>query len=189
MNAPPTAGRLFVAVPLGAPTRRAVAAYLARAFGPSVPGRAVLPDAWHLTLRFLGETPAEAAARLRARLAAADLGRAFDLSIEGPGAFPSPARARVLWLGVGRGAGPLATLAAAVEAAALAAGFAPETRPFEGHLTVSRLKVGADLRAEMAAAPPFSRRERVSGIVLLQSHLGAGPPRYVPLETFPLAPA
>ena len=53
---------------------------------------------WHVTLAFLGEVGEDAAAALRPRLArAAGRHPSLSLSFSGAGAFPSRARARVLW--------------------------------------------------------------------------------------------
>src|SRR5580692_1719472 len=56
---------------------------------------------WHVTLAFLGEVSEVSLARLQPRLErAARRHRAFGLSFAGAGAFPSPARANVLWSGL-----------------------------------------------------------------------------------------
>ncbi len=180
-------GRLFLGIPLPDGPRGALVAHLGAAFGGRLPGRAVPPANWHLTLRFLGDTEADRHRALVDGLRGAALGPAFDLGFAGLGAFPRPARATVLWVGVGEGERAVKALAAVVEDAARAAGFAPEEKPFSPHLTVSRLNPSADLRREIAAAPPFAARMRVDAVTLFRSHLGGGPPRYERMEEFALA--
>ena len=62
----------------------------------------VAPEAMHLTLHFLGETPATVVPRLGAALDAA-LARqaAAELRLGGAGAFPNLRRPSVVWAGVG----------------------------------------------------------------------------------------
>ncbi|HKP73958.1 MAG TPA: RNA 2',3'-cyclic phosphodiesterase [Longimicrobiaceae bacterium] len=179
--------RLFVGVALAEALRAELEAYLAATFGARLPGRAVPPRNWHLTLRFLGATDAERHHCIVDELSAIEPPSAFDLELASLGAFPRPARAKVLWIGAGAGGDALRALGASVEAAAVRAGFAPERKPFSPHLTLSRLDPPADVRAALDA-PPFGGRMRVDEFVLFRSHLGGGPPRYEPLERFPLAP-
>ncbi len=181
-----TAGRLFLGVPLDAELREALAAHLRRAFPAGVPGRAVVPANWHLTLRFLGDTDAEQHRRLVEALEAAPLGPPFALRLGGLGAFPRPRRAGVLWVGVDEGAADLKRVAALAEEAARHAGFPAERKPFSPHLTVSRLNPARDLEETVAAAPAFGGRMDVGEVVLFRSHLGAGPPRYEAIRRFAL---
>lgn len=179
--------RLFLAVPLTEPARAALRDRLATAFPRGVPGRAVPPDGWHLTLRFLGDTPAERAARVVAEMEAAPPAPAFSLALGGWGAFPKPGRASVFWAGVRAGTPALERLAATAEAAAVAAGFAPEPRPFSPHLTLSRLRPPQDLTPVLRAAADFRIEIPVTGTVLYRSQLGGGPARYEVVRRFPLS--
>jgi 2'-5' RNA ligase len=178
--------RLFVGIPMVDALREELEAHLAAAFGERMPGRAVPPANWHLTLRFLGATDAARHRRVVEELGRIDPPPPFDLTLAGLGAFPRAGRAKVLWAGVGEGADELRALAASVEAAAVRAGFAPETKPFSPHLTLSRLDPPADLRPTIERAPVFAGGMRVDEFVLFRSHLGGGPPRYEPLLRFPL---
>lgn len=181
-------GRLFLAVGLAEAVRRELDAYLRRALGGrGLPGRAVRPENWHLTLRFLGGMGNQEAARLRAELRRAALGSSFRIRFGALGAFPSVRRAAVLWVGVGEGAAELAALAAAVEGAAVRAGLPAEPRPFRAHLTISRIRPPVDVSTAVAAASPAGAPMEVDGVALYRSHLGSGPPRYEVVERFPLA--
>src|SRR5207344_3336682 len=94
-------------------------------------------DAWHLTLAFLGEVDEELTGKLGDRLERAAARHArLSLSLGGAGAFPTAARARVLWTGVKGDRHGLAVLAASVAAGARRAGVppAPERRRYEPHL-------------------------------------------------------
>lgn len=181
--------RLFLGVEPPEGARRALEAHLRDALGGrTLPGRAVAPANWHLTLRFLGETPPERSAALVRALEEADPGPGFTLGFGGLGAFPRPARAAVLWLGVEDGAAALGALAGVAEAAAQRAGFPLETRPFSPHLTLSRIRPPRDVGSIVERVPAFRGRMPVEEMVLFRSHPGPGGVRYEAVERFPLRP-
>lgn len=187
MNDSASAGRLFMAAPLDEAVRRALTSHLEDALGRAgLPGRRVHPANWHFTLRFLGDCNVRARDALIDALAGADLGAAFELGFEGLGAFPRSERARVLWIGAGRGTNELARLAKASEQAARQAGFEPERRRFSAHLTLSRLRPEEDVRALIGRVPPFADTLTIDEVVLYRSHLGPSGARYERVRRFPL---
>jgi 2'-5' RNA ligase len=111
-----------------------------------LPGKVVPPANWHLTVRFLGPTDQVSYERLVATLHQTDLGGDFTIRIGPMGAFPTAAKAGVIWIGIDRGSEALARLAEVVEDAVEGAGFPPEERPYRAHLTVSRLRPHQDVR-------------------------------------------
>ncbi|MCJ7726677.1 MAG: RNA 2',3'-cyclic phosphodiesterase [Acidimicrobiia bacterium] len=177
--------RLFVAVPLTDEARHALSATILQAAPHGLPGRAVRPPNWHLTLRFLGDAGSVGKDRISAALDQADLGPAFSMVWGGLGAFPRPQRATVLWVGADRGGDDLERLAGTVEAAAQEAGFPIEERPFQPHLTLSRIRPHQDVGPLLATDRPGVPME-VGRIVLYRSHLGRGGARYEEIEEFPL---
>jgi 2'-5' RNA ligase len=154
--------------------------------GADLPGTVVPPANWHITLRFLGRTDEVAYDRLLASLDEAALGPVFDLELGEMGAFPRPKRATVLWLGADKGQTRLAEVAAEVEEAVQSAGFEPEDRPFQAHLTLSRIRPPVDVTDLIGTSPEVRLKWRCRSIVVYRSHLGRGGARYEPLETFPL---
>lgn len=178
--------RVFVAVPLDEEARHALAAIVAARFPRGMPGRPVSPENWHLTLRFLGWVDEVVLDRVLAALDAADLGPPFPIRWGALGAFPSPRRASVLWVGVDRGEERMAILAAVVSEALEGAGFEPEDRPFHPHLTVSRFRPRQDVTPAVAGSTPAGVAMEVDRMTVFQSHLGRGGARYEPLEEFPL---
>ncbi|MCU0611104.1 MAG: RNA 2',3'-cyclic phosphodiesterase [Candidatus Eisenbacteria bacterium] len=95
----------------------------------------------HVTLRFLGEIPADdadAVCQAASRAAARHL--PFVARLEGVGCYPSVRNPRVVWIGTTTGAEELAMLQRSVEDELAAAGFGRDTRPFTAHLTVGRIK-------------------------------------------------
>ncbi|MFO7675282.1 MAG: RNA 2',3'-cyclic phosphodiesterase [bacterium] len=179
--------RCFVAVETSPEVRRDIGRLQQelRACAPGV--RWVRPEAMHLTLAFLGEVDADFVAAARGPLAAACAGHAaFAARPAGLGAFGSPRRARVLWVGMDRGRDELVRLARSVNDALRAVGFRPEARPFSPHLTLGRLREPADLSA--ATAREYAAREfAVERVVLFESELRPEGPRYSALAEFPLA--
>src|SRR3954470_17375286 len=110
--------RLFIGVPVAVQARSDIA----RALPRKLPGKAVLPDNWHFTLRFLGATTAQVREQLISSLSAAEGIARFEICFGQLGAFPSARRARILWLGVESGGGNLSAVAKDADAAAPAAG-------------------------------------------------------------------
>jgi 2'-5' RNA ligase len=181
--------RAFFAVELGEPARRAaaeVARRLARA--PGGDGvRWVRLEALHVTLRFLGDVAASRVEPL-ARRAAGELAGLAPFAMRlGPAAlFPSPRRPRVVALGLEPEA-PLAALAAALERAAVAEGFAPEPRAFRAHLTLGRVRERRFPAVSGAVVP--AEASAVSEAVLFRSELRPEGSRYTPLHRVPLGSA
>jgi 2'-5' RNA ligase len=171
-------GRLFIAVPLPDEVRHALAALLD---GP-LPGRAVHPSNWHLTLRFLGDTDEVTYDRLLHALGVVDFGEPFRAAFGALGAFPRPAKATVLWVGFSDGLAGFTRLSGVVAEAVEAAGIPSEDRPFRAHLTLSRIRPHQDVRP-VIDRPPFDDVSWTVGEVdVFRSHLGSGGPRYERLE-------
>ncbi|GFK95251.1 RNA 2',3'-cyclic phosphodiesterase [Fundidesulfovibrio magnetotacticus] len=137
------AARLFVGLPLPPVLRDGLAA-LRRVLEPlsPVPCAWTRPGEWHLTLKFLGDTPLERIPSLKAALEGVAW-EAFTLRPGGAGTFPERGAPRVLWAGLALGGPECAALARAVKQALAPLGFAPEARAFAAHLTVARAKGAA----------------------------------------------
>lgn len=147
------------------------------------------PESQHLTLKFLGETPAHQVSAVTRCIGTAVKGRpALTVGLGGSGFFPSPRRPRVAWIG-GRADGG-AELAAAVDAAVSTAGFPAERRPWTLHLTQARLDRGwprSAIERFLEWGRSLDLGEFVCPeIVLFSSELRPGGAVYTPLERFPL---
>lgn len=136
------------------------------------------PAGWHLTLAFLGETdPARVPVIRHALDAVAADASAFGVRTATLGAVPSPAVARVVWLGLEDTDGHLARLAAATTRA-LGLDHPATFRP---HLTIARARRGRSrvrLDRWLEIARPPARRLPIERLTLFRSHLGAGPAHY-----------
>ena len=128
--------RLFVAVPVPVAVRAALVAAFEPVRRRTDGGRWQSPDTWHLTVRFLGDTPLTALAEVEAAVRGAASGlRPFELEIGDAGSFER-GRGRIAWIGLRRGDGELAALASR-----LAARLGDDERShgaFHAHLTIAR---------------------------------------------------
>jgi 2'-5' RNA ligase len=131
--------RAFVAVEIPQEVRAALEGVQELLRQRSVRARWVRSAGMHLTLKFLGDTPADRIADIADALRAAAHGHtAFRLTAAGIGVFPSIRRPRVVWAGLCGATAQLADLQRSLEDGLAALGFQPETRPFSGHLTIGR---------------------------------------------------
>ncbi len=181
--------RTFVALDVGPEARGGLARWMAE-LGPRLPGfKWVEPENLHLTLRFLGETPAERLPALREALAAAAQVAPFELVVRGAGAFPDAAAPRVLWAGV-EATAALAALQRRVEEAVAPLGWPPEPGRFLPHVTVARARAvrrRPELAPHLAAvAGRVWGRVEVREVLFLRSTLTPRGPLYEPLGRFPL---
>jgi len=172
--------RLFVGLPLPGEHRRELARLL-EDIKPLAPGPCswTRPDNWHLTLKFLGETPAGRIDDVLRALSGVSW-EAFPFRPGGGGFFPGPDRPRVAWVGVAEGGAACRDLARKVDHAVSGLGFEPESRPFAPHLTVARVK-GPSRGARWAALlAELLKREWppvvMDRFVLWRSYSGGGGP-------------
>jgi 2'-5' RNA ligase len=181
--------RAFLALEMPGEVREAIRREQGRLKKELPRARWTRPEGQHLTLKFLGETP-EADLRALGSSVAGSTAELDAVAVElrGSGFFPNERRPRVAWVGGSAGGG--AEVAAAVERAAVEAGFPPERRPWSLHLTQARIDRPWPRSAverfldwgRMLDLTPFDCRE----IVLFRSDLRPGGAVYTALERFPL---
>lgn len=114
-------------------------------------GRAVPPENLHVTLVFLGGVAAARTAELAAlgrRVAQAQPDAPLELTFDRLAHWVEP---QILCALAGAACAPVTALVAALRAAAVAAGFLPDLKPFRAHVTVARKVVRAAARLELAA--------------------------------------
>ena len=145
-------------------------------------------DQLHLTLRYIGVVDTHAADELAERLRAAS-GPAFDLTIEGTGAFERKGVAHTLWAGIAPSE-ELNRLQQRVERICIAAGLEPEHRKYHPHITLARTN-----RATAPLAPFLARTAGLrlgpwtaDSFILYESFLRPEGSVYEPVVRYPLAP-
>ena len=127
-----------MALNLADTTRRALWSAIAPLRDLALPIKWVRPEGIHLTLKFLGDVEDAQQSEVIAALSRAAHGaRPITMTVEGFGAFPHPARARVVWAGV-TAEPALELLQHAVEREFTPLGFATEARTFRPHVTLGR---------------------------------------------------
>jgi RNA 2',3'-cyclic 3'-phosphodiesterase len=187
--------RSFIAVEIPAGIQNAIAhstASLKNAL-PKPLIRWVAPQNVHLTLKFLGDVSPTSLEQLveKLKVEAASHGM-FSMSVGGLGAFPTPRKARVIWIGL-ESPPALEALRRGVEAAAAQLGYAPEERSFSPHLTIGRV-------GQNVSAPDLQRIRtalettkvgvlgtiRVEAVHIFKSDLQPGGAVYTHLFALPL---
>jgi 2'-5' RNA ligase len=178
--------RLFLAINLPAATRREIA-------HATAPLRESAPElAWvrepllHLTLKFLGEQPAERLEEIQGAVAGvAGRHRELLMVLGGVGAFPNFRRAHVVWMGVAQDP-RLELLHHDVEVTCSQLGIETEGRPFRPHLTLARVKTAQPEERMRALARVAKKTDYRTDIIVrsidvMQSELTAAGPEYTPL--------
>jgi 2'-5' RNA ligase len=152
----------------------------------------------HITLRFLGDVPAEGLEPISEAMSrAAHAVPEFRLRLGSYGAFPPEGPPRVLWVGLNGDIAAVRRLHASLQEELSSLGHWPETRPFTPHITLARLARNAGhadrrraLQALKASGPGHADFE-VGSLSLMASHLktqGANSgPRYEKLAVATLA--
>jgi len=174
--------RTFVAVRLPEPVLDAIAERLAPL---ALPGRRTTRQQWHLTLQFLGDDADPHA--VSDALAGIDTAGGHA-RLGGPGAFPDARHARVLWLGLAHGTADVTRLAAAVARRVAPLGHEPDRRPFRAHITVARVRVPTDVRAEIAAIgdTPVGPTWAIDALTVYESRRHSSGADYIATATIPL---
>ena len=139
------------------------------------------PEGIHLTLKFLGETPAERRAEIEAAVGRAATGvQPFELHLGKLGTFGSARSPRVLWVDVGGDLQALAKLHSQVEKELGALGFPAEGRRFSPHLTLARVPPERAAEAADPLAAAIAGNQSPSGTIpatslsLMRSELQRG---------------
>ena len=136
--------RTFIALHISEEARRALTEVIESLGTTALRGvRWVGPQSIHLTLKFLGEIdPGRTDQILGSLRQAVEGSLSFSLALSGLGVFPNNHRPRVLWASVAGDLEPLTRLQESVDQAMLEQGFARESRPFNAHLTIGRVRDG-----------------------------------------------
>jgi RNA 2',3'-cyclic 3'-phosphodiesterase len=144
----------------------------------------------HFTIKFLGEITEAQAKEADSRLRALSLSGG-EVEIAGVGAFPSPGRPRVVWVGVAPRDEPLVGgIARAVIGAVTGLGEADD-RTFTAHVTLARVRSAGNLKELSALIGSSATRSfgsvRVRALKLKSSTLTPRGPVYSDMGVYPLA--
>ncbi|MDP7261769.1 MAG: RNA 2',3'-cyclic phosphodiesterase [Dehalococcoidia bacterium] len=141
---PENTHRLFIAIEIPRKLKRDFAD-LAKSFRPREFERVrwIEEEAMHLTLKFLGDTPADQVHDIKKALerTAESTGK-FTIKIGRTGCFPSFRDPRICWVGVSGELRRLEQLQGRVEGGMVALGLDEDDRDFKAHITVGRTRPG-----------------------------------------------
>jgi len=98
----------------------------------------------HLNLKFLGEISDAEASEAKSRLSRLSL-KGAEVTVRGVGAFPTPARPRVVWAGIASEDESLVTPIAEGVINALQGIGEKDDRPFRPHITLARVRSGRSI--------------------------------------------
>jgi len=193
--------RLFIALDIDDEIRQRVGRFLEGVSGFSPEARWVRLESMHITLKFIGEKPAEVMSSLQEKLQDVKV-PAFQLTFAGTGFFPTPTSARVFWIGI-QADSQLQRLAAAIDEVTVPLGIPREDRAFSPHLTLARKSGGSGsprrqrndrpnkafqrLQEKLATMPsPEFGTMTAREFFLYQSQLSRSGSRYTKLHRFKL---
>ena len=139
----------------------------------------VEPHNFHFTVIFLGEISDQDVGRIKEMLAGFQF-EPFTITYAGIGAFPNPAHARVVWVGLdSEGAQKLTALANDIIAKMSELGFKAD-KPFSAHLTLLRAR-GRPVSTSYISSKYQGRTfgsDRIDKVHLKKSELRSSGPLY-----------
>jgi RNA 2',3'-cyclic 3'-phosphodiesterase len=191
--------RIFVALDIEESIRTRVQCSVEDLRGLAPEVRWVSAASLHVTLKFIGEKPADIVEQVKCSLAQVR-GGCFEVSFRGYGFFPEAKSPRVFWLGIDAPR-RLFELAEGVDQAIGALGIAKESYALHPHLTLARSGGGSPRRRPTdgpnrrferlqerlaATAPPDFGGMTVREFFLFQSQTSSSGARYTKLGRFSL---
>jgi 2'-5' RNA ligase len=187
--------RLFIAIPIPEPVRDEIIR-VQQELQPLVSrevARWARSDQFHLTLRFLGDVPADGVESLKQSAGAVCRNaRSLSLRAEGVGFFPNSRSPRVIWVGINDREGRLVGLQQQIETAVGPFSPEPGEKNFTGHVTLGRLKNPRPADTRDLATRAQSLEKRLFGewtadeIEIIRSELSPAGARYTSLAAFRL---
>jgi 2'-5' RNA ligase len=187
--------RLFVALQIPVEVRE----QLARLMGElrQIPGSSgrhspkwVRAENLHVTLKFIGEIPAEKLGIIRETLSTVRADQPVTLDFGGLGFFPTEKHPRVFWAGMSASSN-LQQLASAIDKALATIGILMEQRPFAPHLTLARFEPPGVARELQAAIQKHATRTFGSSTAvdfhLIESKLKPTGAEYTTVQSFRFA--
>lgn len=187
--------RSFIAVALSPEVRKELASIKNQLkSGAGAPVKWVETENLHLTLKFLGDIlPAQIPVLINAMQKAAMTMGPLKLEMNSLGVFPNQRRVRIIWAGLGGDVEKLSGLQQRLESTLEPLGFTKESRPFQPHLTIGRVREQASpaereslgnrvLTFSSLPPSPFI----VDTLFLMRSTLTPSGPIYTELGNIPL---
>lgn len=168
--------RLFIAIPIDEQWRQQLTQQMTVLQSKLPFQKWTHPEDYHITLKFLGDTPLEQYEQLSKLLThVAETTRPFQLTLTQWGTFGLHASPSILWAGVGGDLLPLMNLQQDIDNRMSELGFPKENREFHPHLTMARRYQGNSTPFSIANLVPHVSESAMYGSVnefkLYESHL------------------
>lgn len=141
------------------------------------PWRWIQPRNYHLTLKFLGETDRRLLGGIKetTERLLSETGSPFKIAFDLFGAFPSLSRPKVIFYSIREGKDELAGLANGFDREMEPLGFRSESRPYQAHLTLARIRrrLPPGLIENLKRVPslPEEANQLVDSVTLFRSRL------------------
>lgn len=176
--------RTFIAIPLPQSVKAALND-LCNQLGPQFPKEAVRwvqPERMHLTVRFLGDTVVSQIPNIITQLDQLEL-QPIRLQLNEVGCFPNRNRPRVLWVGLKEEMAQLVQLKEAVDQQLVPLNWPLETRKYNPHLTIGRIKDSGKVTKVRWGGEVEQVHFQVTAVHLIQSTLQSNGPIYKTLHS------
>lgn len=190
----PGSKRIFIAITLSEEARLEAQRLAVEVSALSDGIRSVRKNAFHVTIKFLGNIDNVQVRDVTSRIEKLSAGiNEFDMELEGTGVFPAWRSPRVLWIGIGSGREALLTIAGSVLKALENIGRPASRDGFIPHVTVARVKrIGArekrQLKETLDSFNVQPERTSVKEISVFSSELTSKGPRYTLIKSVPFLP-
>lgn len=181
--------RMFIALPLAVPEIDGVRDELEKS-GRCL--KVVRDNNYHITLKFLGDTDHGRCDGLVSALDVSPGPQRVECVIKGLGCFPGLANPSVIWAGMEYDSMLMNKIFLFAEKAAVTAGFPPEQRKFNPHLTLARVRRGSAVPSGLKDYIRSSRETVyakcvIDRVVLFESVLKKNGPEYTVYKEWKLS--
>ena len=150
--------------------------------------KAVAPQNYHITLKFLGETSLDTYEKLRDDFTRLSLNIGpIGFKLQGLGGFPGEARTRIIWCGLITDPAGMRTIYESIENVSEKHGFKKEDKEFTPHFTLARTRRDRKLPNEIIRYLSENKNKlygesHFRSIVLFKSELETQGAKYTALE-------
>jgi len=125
----------------------------------------------HVTVKFLGETFESSIESIKSAMDKSIAGiESFHITINKVLGFPSIKRPKVIWANVDKNAEIIEKIFMDLEDGLSGFGFAKEERKYTPHITMARVKDGADI-SDISEKLDFEYNTKIESVVLFKSEL------------------
>ena len=133
--------RAFIAVEIDPKAKQKISEFISILKKSEADVKWATEDQMHLTLKFLGNIYKDKIQGISDAISTISNNfKSFTINFSEIGAFPNINHPRVIWLGINKGSESLKILNNKIESALEKLGFTKESRKFEPHLTLARIR-------------------------------------------------